>query len=322
MECQRLFHQESKWFLTLHPSCHNLTYLFRKSASSLWKASSQKDRKSANSSLGRDITTPDKFIPTYQKNSSSNKKSTVKSFRPQDIQIRGVKQFGISDSSQKKRLKLRSKNPDDKGKLPLKLDFNMKSMSNVTIMTTKPINKKISVQSKLSNNIPKAPSAKRNQLSGTFCQSNYQEQPRLSSRNNAATYSGIHKAMDEGKHNNSHYEVMKPKENLIHKGMYNWVVKPVTSNSENKVNKNYRSMTSLINRPGTTRNFSSQRSRYSQKPSNPNDSSSFVSKHEIQPSNIRKNVFQQIQNLTRRDSTTKVKNASITRRYLCRNIKK
>jgi hypothetical protein len=132
------------------------------------KTSGQKERKSNNSSLIRDITTPDKFIPLHQKNSSSNKKSTIKSFRPQDVQMRNAHNLGMNDSSQKKKLKLQSKNADIRGKMPLKLDFNTKSMSNVTILTTKPSKKKISVQSKLSNNIPKAPQSKRNQLSGTF----------------------------------------------------------------------------------------------------------------------------------------------------------
>lgn len=125
--------------------------------------------RSANSSLARDITTPDKFIPLHQKNSSSNKKSTIKSFRPQEVHIRNAQQVGMSVSSQKKRLKLHCKNQEMKYKMPLKLDFNNKMMSGVTTLSSKPSEGKISVQSKLANNIPRAPQTKRNmQLGGTF----------------------------------------------------------------------------------------------------------------------------------------------------------
>ena len=69
-----------------------------------------------------------------------------------------------------KRFKPSGKNDDKQYKMPLKLDFNTRSSSNVSILTTKPSKKKISVQSKLSNNIPRAPQTKRNDhLVSTFC---------------------------------------------------------------------------------------------------------------------------------------------------------
>lgn len=68
-----------------------------------------------------------------------------------------------------KRFKPSNKNAEGQYKMPLKLDFNSRSSSNVSILTTKPGKKKISVQSKLSNNIPKAPQTKRsNHLVSTF----------------------------------------------------------------------------------------------------------------------------------------------------------
>lgn len=105
---------------------------------SVLRASDQKDRKSSNSSLVRDVVTPDKFIPVHQKNSSSNKKSTIKSFRPQNMNMRNAQNLGMNDSSQKKRYRINSKKHEDKYKMPLKLDFNAKALSNATILTTKP----------------------------------------------------------------------------------------------------------------------------------------------------------------------------------------
>ena len=72
-----------------------------------------------------------------------------------------------------KKFKASSKNGEGLYKMPLKLDFNSRSSSNVSVLTTKPSKKKISVQSKLSNNIPKVPQTKRNEhLVSTFCDIN------------------------------------------------------------------------------------------------------------------------------------------------------
>lgn len=201
--------------------------------SSLLKTSGQKERRSNNSSLARYIKTPDKFIPIHQKNSSSNKKSTIKNFRPQNIAVRGAQQCGMSESSQKKRLKVNCKNVEGQYKMPLKLDFNTKSMSNV---------------------IPKAPQTKRNgQLGATFCQANYQERPKLSSRNNVITYSGIYNTMDNTKHNFSQHESTTDKENITkpNKFSYKWMAKNIAAGAGVvlKQNKNFRSMTSLMNKP-------------------------------------------------------------------------
>lgn len=283
--------------------------------SSLLKTSGQKDRRSNNSSLARDIKTPDKFIPIHQKNSSSNKKSTIKNFRPQNIAVRGAQQYGMSDSSQKKRLKVNCKNIEGQYKMPLKLDFNNRSMSNVTILTTKPSKKKITVQS----NIPRAPQTKRNsQLGGTFCQGNYEERPKLSSRNNVITYSGIYNTMDNTKHNLSHHENSTDKENMAkpNKFSYNWVAKNLAAGAGvvPKQNKNFRSMTSLMNKPSGPRKFSlTKQNRYA---FGEGDSASFMSKQDSQEPTARSNIFQQIHNLSRgREVSTRFKNPSITRRY-------
>lgn len=102
---------------------------FRKSVSSLLKISDKKNIRSTNSSLIRDITTPDKFIPIQQKNSSSNKKSTIKSFRPHNGSMRRTHQIGMRDSSQNK--------VDSKYKMPLKLDFTTKAISKLRLLKFK-----------------------------------------------------------------------------------------------------------------------------------------------------------------------------------------
>lgn len=213
--------------------------------------------------------------------------------------MRNAHNMGMNDSSQKKKLKLQNKNSDIRGKMPLKLDFNTKSMSNVTILTTKPSKKKISVQSKLSNNIPKAPQSKRNQLSGTFCQATYQERPKLSSRNNVITYSNIYNSYDEVKNVAVNQENSEVASNASKKFSYNWVMKPTSSQAADKTTKNYRSMTSLMSRPSAARNLSLHKERNTLGPE--------LTKRD-QTSGMRKNIFQQIQNLTRRDSNSKLKN--------------
>ena len=67
----------------------------------------------------------------YQKNSSSNKKSTIKNFRPGNVSIRRANQIGLSGSSNKKKLKVRYKKEEAKEKMAMKLDFNTKSIGKI-----------------------------------------------------------------------------------------------------------------------------------------------------------------------------------------------
>lgn len=208
------------------------------------------------------------------------------------MSIRAASQLGMSGSSHKKKLKV-CKNVDPKGMMPLKLDFNTRSMSNVQILTTKPTQKKISVQSKLSNNIPRVPPTKRGSvLGGTFCKANYDERPKISSRNNIVTYSGIYSTHDSVKHNISAQEPNTAKEVG---GL--------------RPSKNFRSMTSLMNKPAI-RKLSIQKQRYNFGC----NETSIGAKRDPSESSDRHNIFQQIQNLSRRDSS-RLKNTSITRRY-------
>lgn len=72
-------------------------------SSNIPKIVRQSERNSNNNSLVRDVTTPDKFIQINQKNSSSTKKSTIKSFRPGSSSIRYGHGNSITDSSSKKK---------------------------------------------------------------------------------------------------------------------------------------------------------------------------------------------------------------------------
>lgn len=112
---------------------------------------------------------------------------------------------------------------------------------------------------KQSNRIPKAPQPKRiPQLSGTFCKASYEERPKLSSRN-----STISSKLSGVKHNFSHHETGRYKDNtsaLERPGTY-FALNQVKSNGIQKGGKNYRSMTSLMNKPAVGRKFSLQKAR-------------------------------------------------------------
>jgi response regulator of citrate/malate metabolism len=99
-------------------------------------------------------------------------------------------------------------------------------------------------------------------------------------------------------------------ENASKKHAYNWMMKPTSAHVVNKTSKNYRSMTSLMSRPSAARNLSLHKERHTLGPDSTKGD---------QTSGMRKNVFQQIQNLTKRDSNSKLKYSSITRRYLGKN---
>lgn len=136
----------------------------------------QNDRSSNNNSLVRDIKTPDKFFPLYQKSSSSTKKSTVKSFRPGTSNLRQPLPAGMHDSSSKKRIypNLNSrKDISTKYKMPWKLDFNTRSISTVNTMSSK--SKIVANNANMQKNIiPKVPQTKRNsQMYGTFSKAEY-----------------------------------------------------------------------------------------------------------------------------------------------------
>ena len=133
---------------------------------------------------------------------------------------------------------------------------------------------------------------------------------KLSSRNNIITYSNIYSTYDEAKHGAATQENSEITSNVSKRHSYNWVMKPTSAHVVNNATKNYRSMTSLMSRPSAARKLSLHKERHTLGPDS--------SKRE-QTSGMRKNVFQQIQNLTRRDSTSKLKNCSITRRYLGKN---
>ncbi|CAI2386831.1 unnamed protein product [Moneuplotes crassus] len=304
--------------------------------------SKHKGKRSTNSSLlshkadlsreVKNITTPDKFIALHQKNSSSNKKSTLKKFRPQNVSLRRAVQTGMSGSSNKKKLKIRYKNKDAVEKMPLKLDFNTKSITNLT------------KQSKFSNRIPKAPQTKRNsQIGGTFYKANYDQKPKLSSRNNMPSYSGMYSTLDNGKHHISQQEdkreylltkaqdssscqrfsnqydlgnTSKDSSCGIRKIGYNWAINNVPSWKKDK-SKNYSSMSSLMNRPSEARKQSFQKPKPKFTLSN---SSSFMLTKEnpttdkaqlAKRSKLHKNIFHQIGTFPRSSSSsTRPKNPS------------
>ncbi|CAI2386749.1 unnamed protein product [Moneuplotes crassus] len=254
------------------------------------------------------------------------------------ISLRRATQIGMSGSSNKKKLKIRYKNKDIADKMTLKLDFNSKS-----ITTFKRKNK-------LSNKIPKAPQTKRNsESSGTFYKANYEKRQKLSSRNNLAAYSGIYSTLDTAKHHISQHEARR--ENLLSKGKdssscqkisnqfgigfkgkettsalrkigHNWGINNIPSWKLDK-NKNYSSMTSLMNKPAGVRKFSFQNNKNAFAL---NDSASFAIKNDApetdkaqlaKRSKLHKNIFQQMGLLSRRNSSTvRPKNPSLGRKYV------
>ena len=140
-------------------------------------------------------------------------------------------------------------------------------------------------------------------MSGTFCKANYDQRPKLSSRNNLAAYSGIYSTLDNAKHHTSQQEnvqedlLMKRKDSApsdskfecqyglnlrmkdnpppLSKVGHNWAINQPPNWVSTK-SKNYRSMTSLMNRPSVGRKFSLQKNKNTFVL---NDSSSFASKN-------------------------------------------
>jgi hypothetical protein len=303
-------------------------------SSNIPKIVKQNDRSSANNSLIRDITTPDKFIPLHQKSSSSTKKSTIKSFRPGSSGVRHAQQYGLHDSSSKKSVYpeiYSRKDSQSKYKMSCKLDFNAKSIGGINMMSGKSkLAKNTTVQKQLTNKIPRAPQTKRNsQMYGTFCKAEYETKKRLSSRNTQNSYKGIYNTLDNTKPTSSNDGGQTPLnimgENIssaFNKVGMNWAIKNKPADNF-KESKNYRSMTSLMNNPTVAKKFHIKKNKHIVQHGQ-NVQPTFMSGRYTTDGSATRNQTSasgrsNVQPRCRATSQTS-QNSSITRRYQLKNI--
>ena len=105
--------------------------------------------------------------------------------------------------------------------------------------------------------------------------------------------------MDNTKSSGHPHQLSTDKENITKqfKNELNVGFKTGSNFYVNKGNKNFRSMTSLLNKPSIPRKYSINKSRYVC--ANSNHSSNYVSKFMNDESKTRKNIFQQVSNQSR-----------------------